>query len=178
MNVFVLNTGRCGSVTFSRAASHISNFTSGHETRSGQLGEGRLGYPDQHIEADNRLSWLLGRLDQKYGGDAFYVHLTRNVHETARSFAGRHDRGIMAAYHGSGILMGLRSPDPYELGLDYCHTVTANVEMFLRDKPLKMHFPLEDAAELFPVFCDRIGADVDIKAALGEFTVKHNATVS
>jgi len=42
MNVFVLNTGRCGSTTFSKACQHVSNFTSQHESRVGLLGDARL----------------------------------------------------------------------------------------------------------------------------------------
>ena len=67
MNVFILNSGRCGSTTWIRACTHIDNFSAGHETRSHLSGDARLDYPDRHIEADNRLSWLLGRLDRQYG---------------------------------------------------------------------------------------------------------------
>jgi hypothetical protein len=36
MRVFVLNTGRCGSLTFTRACqASISNYTAAHESRSG-----------------------------------------------------------------------------------------------------------------------------------------------
>jgi ferritin-like protein len=49
-------------MTFIRACQHITNYTAGHETRSTLLGEARVAYPDQHIEADNRLSWMLGKL--------------------------------------------------------------------------------------------------------------------
>jgi len=89
MNVFVLNTGRCGSTTFARACRHISNFSSAHESRTYLFGEERLAYPSNHIEVDNRLSWLLGRLDRKYGDRAVYVHLKRNIHDTAASFVAR-----------------------------------------------------------------------------------------
>ena len=41
MNVFILNTGRCGSRTFARACAHITNYTSAHESRSG-LHQARL----------------------------------------------------------------------------------------------------------------------------------------
>ena len=77
-NVFVLCTGRCGSTTLVEACGHLSNWTSGHETRTHLLGPARLAYPDGHIEADNRLSWLLGRLDEAFGDRAAYVHLTRD----------------------------------------------------------------------------------------------------
>lgn len=52
MNVFVLCAGRCGSTTFIKAAQHICNFTSGHETLSGFIGDVRFNYPLNHIEAE------------------------------------------------------------------------------------------------------------------------------
>ena len=85
MNVFVLSTGRCGSTTFIKACSHITNYSSAHESLSTRTGKQRLNYPENHIEADNRLSWLLGRLDNTYGDDAFYVHLNRNIEDTIAS---------------------------------------------------------------------------------------------
>ncbi|MHC4834220.1 MAG: hypothetical protein ACYTFH_10095, partial [Planctomycetota bacterium] len=60
MNVFILSTGRAGSMSFERACSHITNYSAGHETRSGFLGQRRFDYPQNHIESDNRLAWLLG----------------------------------------------------------------------------------------------------------------------
>ncbi len=45
MNVFVLTTGRSGSLTFAEACRHISNYSSGHETRVGLIGAERLAYP-------------------------------------------------------------------------------------------------------------------------------------
>ncbi|MEW8461604.1 MAG: hypothetical protein AB2653_14955 [Candidatus Thiodiazotropha endolucinida] len=78
MNIFILNAGRCGSTTFVQACQHISNYSAAHESRSTLTGKQRLSYPDNHIEADNRLCWLLGRLEREYGNDAYYVHLTRN----------------------------------------------------------------------------------------------------
>src|SRR6478752_4229315 len=119
MNIFVLCTGRCGSTTFIKACSHISNFTSAHESRAHLIGEDRLDYPTNHIEADNRLSWLLGRLGRKYGRDAVYVHLKRNMRDTAHSFANGGGGGIIKAYKGSGIIMGSpRKCDPMAVALD------------------------------------------------------------
>lgn len=45
MNVFVLCTGRCGSVTFVEACKHVTNYTSAHESRAGIAGPGRVQYP-------------------------------------------------------------------------------------------------------------------------------------
>ena len=98
MNVFILNSGRCGSTTFIKACQHIDNYTASHESRIGIPGSARLEYPDQHIEADNRLSWFLGRLDREYGDNAFYVHLQREAEATRQSFARRSQYGIMRAY--------------------------------------------------------------------------------
>ncbi|HIK35539.1 MULTISPECIES: hypothetical protein [unclassified Thermosynechococcus] len=70
MNVFVLWTSRCDSVTFAEACTFIANFNSAQESRTFLLGEAHLAYPDRHIEVDNRLAWFLGRLDQTYGDRA------------------------------------------------------------------------------------------------------------
>jgi len=177
MNVFVLSTGRCGSLAFSEACRHIRNFTSGHETRCNLLGDARFAYPDNHIECDNRLSWLLGRLEKAYGDRAIYVHLSRNDEDTARSYFRRYSRGIMKAYRGSGILAGLSErSDPMAVALDYCGTVNSNIELFLKDKSRKMEIHLESMEHDFPRFWDFIGAEGELSAALGEFHHRHNAT--
>ncbi|MFM8634352.1 MAG: hypothetical protein ACKOEX_06015, partial [Planctomycetia bacterium] len=70
-HVFVLCTGRCGSVTFAKACGHFRNYSTGHETNRAP-GPARLAYPDGHIEIDNRLAWFLGGLEERYGDDALY----------------------------------------------------------------------------------------------------------
>ena len=55
MRVFILSPQRCGSVTLSEACKHISNYSSGHETRK----KLELEYPDQHIEIDRFIIQLL-----------------------------------------------------------------------------------------------------------------------
>jgi len=176
VNVFVLGTGRCGSVTFIRACSHISNYSAGHESRATLVGAQRLAYPDNHIEADNRLSWLLGRLGETYGERAFYVHLSRQVPATAASFARRSGFGIMQAYR-EGILMGGQpQQSALDVALDYIETVEANIRLFLQDKPNSMKFTLENAAGDFREFWDRIGARGDYARASSEWSVCHNAS--
>src|SRR5664279_6422416 len=85
MNVFVLTTGRAGSESFIAACKHLTNYTAGHESQVSRLGPDRIQYPDRHIEADNRLAWFLGRLEERYGDEAFYVHLVRDRAATAAS---------------------------------------------------------------------------------------------
>ena len=179
-NVFVLCTGRCGSTTFARAAQHISNYSAGHETRTHHIGNARFAYPVAHIEADNRLSWLLGRLDAHYGDAAYYVHLQRDLLDTARSFLKRHDKGILRAYR-TDILMGASKELPADADflpvcVDYCQTVTANIEAFLANKTHRMSFHLETAEADWVRFWEWIGAEGDLSAALQEWRVKHNAS--
>jgi hypothetical protein len=76
-----------------RAFAHATNYTAGHETRSDVV-DGRLDYPDAHIEADNRLAWFLGSLDRHYGDEPCYVHLSRDPADVAASFVRRWDELI------------------------------------------------------------------------------------
>lgn len=177
MNVFVLCTGRSGSTTFHRACSHIVNYSTTHESNTTKVGPDRLRYPSDHIEVDNRLSWFLGRLDERFGDDAFYVHLTREEGLTATSFshrwAGRYS--IIRAY-GEGILRRKDRSD--EICLDYVRTVNANIAQFLRGRPRTMTIRLEQAANTFPTFWQRIGAEGDLDAAVAEFSVVHNPSAT
>jgi hypothetical protein len=172
MNVFVLCTGRCGSVTFAAAAGHISNFTAGHETHAAMLGADRLDYPPRHIEADNRLCWFLELVGRDYGPRAHYVHLVRDPEAVARSFADRWGTGIIRAYHRD-LLMAPES-EPLAVCRDYVDTVTAKIDAFLADKPHRMTFRIEHAADDWPTFWRWIGANGDLDASLAEWTVRHN----
>ena len=123
MNVFILSTGRCGSTTFIKACKHITNYTSAHESLVTKLGAHRFDYAPHHIESDNRLSWFLGRLDQLYGNDAFYVHLSRDKQQTIESFSQREKYGIMRAYKEGILLGGESDQSPQEIAQDYIETM-------------------------------------------------------
>jgi hypothetical protein len=179
MRVFVLCTGRCGSKTFVQACRHIHNFTAGHETRAGLFGAARLEYPDGHIEADNRLSWFLGPLDRRFGGEAFYVHLRRDSEQVARSFLRRFGQSrvsIIDAFAHAIVMQEHEWPaaDRLDLCRAYVETINENIALFLRDKPRKIEVQVERAAEDFARFWDAIGARGDRAAALAEWTIRHN----
>lgn len=174
-NVFVLNTGRCGSSTLMEACKHISNYSCGHESRSKLLGDARFGYPAFHIEVDNRLSWFLGRLDKHYGDNARYVHLMRNRNDTARSYVRRYPLSIVKAYRQTMLMGAVDGSKPMSICLDYCDTINTNIELFLKDKAYKMEFMLENAKHDFRKFWEFIGAEGDIDGALAEFDVSYNA---
>jgi hypothetical protein len=173
MNVFVLGTGRCGTYAFTQACRHITNYTVGHGSHVSVVGPARLNYPPNHIEADDRLSWFLGRLDERFGTGAFYVHLLRAQQQVARSFHRRWqaETGIMRHY-ARGILQ--HAGERFEICLDYWETVTANIRLFLKDKPQAMEIRLEHAPERFPEFWGRIGAEGDLRAAVAEWDVTHD----
>jgi hypothetical protein len=175
VNVFILNAGRCGSTSFIKACEHINNFSCAHESRASLTGRLRLDYPDHHIEADNRLSWLLGRLDKRYGDNAYYVHLTRDRKASVTSFVKRAHFGIMKAYR-EGQLMGGQGQSPEEIAEDYLETIETNITLFLKDKPNKSLFRLEQSTQDFQLFWHRIGAQGDLQMALAEWQILHNAS--
>lgn len=178
MNVFVLSTGRCGSTTFARACNHIKNYSAAHESRIGCLGAHRVAYPADHIEADNRLSWHLGRLQTTYGNDAFYVHLTRDSQAVARSFQKRtHWAGNIMPAYAHGILMSPDlDPSSFEVCLDYCETINENIRAFIADKTHRMTFRLETAATDLDRFWAAIGAVGDLDRARAEWHTDHNSS--
>jgi glycosyltransferase involved in cell wall biosynthesis len=172
-NVFVLCTGRNGSLGFARACGHFTNYTAGHETRKRELGEERLNFPASHIEVDNRLAWFLGRLEEKYGDDAVYVHLRRDPDAVAQSYNKRWDYwgGIVSAYAG-GIVLAK------ELGLDVARdmvrTIDENIKFFLKGKTRTFSIDIENIENDFAVFSKAIGAKGNMEAALAEFRERHN----
>lgn len=177
--IIVLCTGRCGSMTLSRACAHLTSHTAAHESLTHATGPARFAYPPNHIEIDNRLSWLLGRLDEAWGDRAAYVHLWRDPDEVANSFTQRANQGIIRAYR-QDILARSRNKSWKTPLIDYCRdyvdTVTANISHYLRDKSHVMQMTLETMPADFDRFCDWIGADGDLDAARSELRVVHNAT--
>jgi hypothetical protein len=176
MNVFVLNTGRCGSTTFIKACQHISNYTSSHESLLDKTGQQRLDYPDNHIEADNRLSWFLGQLDKKYSDDAVYVHLKRERQAVAESFSKRIDFGILKAYEQGILLHGEHRLSAFDIAVDYIDTVNANIELFLKDKTRKIDVSIETVTTDFPRFWEMIGARGDLDEAIKQWSINYNAS--
>jgi len=179
MHIFVLGTGRCGSFSFIEACKYITNFTCGHETRSQKLGPARFDYPKNHIEADNRLSWHLGELEQKFPEQVFYVHLKRDRDKTAKSFSKRFfkKKSMVDAYAG-GIKMNppemLSKEEQLQVCYDYVDTVTANIDEFLKHQPQHITIQLENIKEDFEKFWNAIQAEGDLQAALNSFNQRHN----
>ncbi len=183
MNVFILNTGRCGSSAFIKACSYITNYSSAHESKNGLLQKSRFNYPKNHIEADNRLSWQLGKLDEAYGNDAIYVHLKRSTKDTAKSFARRYSHGIIKAFYITLISNNQpktikrisKQSEPIDVAIDYCDTVNSNIKFFLKDKKHKILINIENIDKDFILFWKLIDAKGNINDALNEFNIRHNS---
>lgn len=182
MNVFILCTGRCGSTTIIKACKHITNYSNGHETLSRNVGTGRLAYPINHIEADNRLSWFLGELESKYGDSPYYVHLIREKNATVNSFNKRWSGkvSIIKAFC-EGLLMkpitGLSEEERLEICEYYYDTVNKNISNFLVNKSKTLTIYLESMAEGFETLWNEIGAEGDFDKALGELKVNYNSSI-
>lgn len=181
MRIFILCTGRTGSKSFVKACENLNNFTAGHETRSKLLGDERFDYPDNHIEADNRLSWFLGTLDKKYGKEAFYIHLTRDKQKVVDSFKNRwtNQGSIMKAFSEGILMQGQKnksSQEQIQIISSYYDTVNDNIVSFLKDKPNKMDIRLETINEDFRRFCEVINAEGNIDLAISTFAIPTNTS--
>lgn len=175
MNIFVLGTGRCGTLTFYKACQHITNYTCGHETKTKVLGDDRVKFPDNHIEIDNRLVWHLGLLSYHNSSNNYFIHLRRDRDSVAKSFLKRFNAGIMDAYR-RGIKGGVQG-DPKEIALDYVDNVEETTLMFFDYMSMKnrvVFINIEDPKYRFKKFWKDIGAQGDLEAALKEFDIKHN----
>ncbi len=169
MNVFVLCTGRCGSLTFARARRFIENYTSAH----GSDPQMRLDYPDDHIEVDNRLPWLLGRLDEAYP-DAYFVHLLRNLEDTVRSFVERGSNRRTSPLHGFMFALKQGKADsPKATAEELVDTINANIRHYLQRRP-HVTIQIEDPQAGFTRMWREIGGVGDRSAALAALTECHN----
>ena len=182
MNIFALSTGRCGSTTFTRSFSHATNYTSGHESHARWIGKDYFIYPDNHIESDNRLSWMLGSLDKYYGDNPIYVHLSRNTEEVVQSHSKRYspdtNTGIMSAF-GHGILQQPASYNSKDLNLVanmYVEVVTHNIESFLSNKSKVIRFDTANPEESVHKIWEMGKIEGDIHKALQEWNYKYNAS--
>lgn len=179
MRVFVLGTGRCGTTTFVRACEHLTNFTAGHETRTRLINADRFRYPDDHLEADNRLTWFLGELGDRFP-DARYVHLRRDPDQVTESFLNRWRPTSIIETFGTSIVQrpaGWPVGKRRDVARFYIDTVTTNVEAFLRGRDA-MTMWLHEADTAFPKFLNWIDAQGDLTAARAEWRVQHNKSVA
>lgn len=177
MRIFVLTAGRTASTTFSNACGSIKGMSSGHETNAGVV-EGRLEYPENHIEVDNRLIWFLPMLEEKYNEDVIYVYLKRSPSEVAKSYKKRWyvNCSVVRAFFNN-ILMAERIPTDVEKDKAcelYAHLADKTIEHFLSGKDNKYVVNVESLEDDFLGFIESVGFDFDKDAAISIIRQKSN----
>lgn len=167
MRCFVIGTGRCGTMTFAEACKSIDGFTVGHETRTAQIP--RFDYPDNHIEIDGHLQWVLPQLLTEYP-DAIYVHLIRDKKECVESLAQR-EQSMKAYAHLLGIPHGDREA--------VASTLYDNQnELIARLLPRNaLTIRIEDIEARLPALIQRLDATYQSGEASRAARKRYNATV-
>lgn len=172
-NVFILCAGRTASTSFYNACSHISNYSCAHESTAQLLGKDKISYPENHIEIDNRLAWFTAQLDNNYGDNSYYVYLTRDKQQIAKSYLERWhlNESIVKAY-GHGVLMKpkITKEERFDICLDYVDHVDKTIIYFLENKKNVMVIDVSDLKEKFTHFFNWIEGKGNISCCLEEFS--------
>lgn len=169
MRIFITGTGRCGTVTLSKALAHVSNMTVGHETRSKALD---FSYPDNHIEVDPHLLWRLNGLEYLYPAshDTRYWFLGRDPSATIKSLS---KRGSMR--HWGQLAFMNPDIDPEIAARTFYQTCLAVMGHW--ERPLDAHWlvtPIQ--AGPFRDFWDVNGLEGDFEKALATVRTVYNAS--
>lgn len=169
MRVFVLGTGRCGTVTFSKACTLIKNFSSSHESKTSFSRKkfGCFEYPENHIEIDPRLSYHYPILKKKYP-EAIFFHLKRNREECVVSLSKRKSLSNYSIFH-----YGWFDGDYRRAAEMYYDNTTLMLENYIyHDKTLLLYNIKED----FIKFCKIIKANCEQEKAGVILEKKFNKT--
>lgn len=169
--VFVVGTGRCGTVSFNHACRHMSNYQTGHESRCGFLE-----YPDQWIEVSHHLRCVITHLRYKYP-DALWVHLLREPEACIKSLAALEDGKVMMAYRHLYHSV-VPSDRLIDIAFRYYWCENDNIRAQLApippEKRREMH--LETIKDEWPEFWRWVGAEGDLGSSLASWDVKRNTT--
>jgi len=191
MRIFVTGTGRCGSVTFSKACRHVANYTCGHETHTNKprdkvpkdeagwagalYAEVRLAgdianwdYPDGHIEVSPQLVLGIPILRKRYPA-AKWVHLVRRDRDACAASLARWSD--MRAFGGYWFL-NYRA-DKLSVAYVVYDTILGLCESLLPDA---FTLELERAQEQWPACWDFMGAAGDLAASARQWTRRYNAS--
>ena len=164
MRVFVIGTGRCGTVTFSKACSHFNNYTSGHESKTQN---NDLVYADNHIECDPHLFWQLPNLIERYP-DAIIIHLKRERESCIESLSKRPSLKKYQAF--TEMTNNFNANQIATKYYDFC---TKTIEHVIGDC---MTMNLTPSIEKWTEFCEMIGevSNSEIEKSFAEWNTKHN----
>lgn len=164
MRIFVVGTGRCGTVTFSKAASHATNYTVGHESKAGRVADWE--YPDNHIEVSSQLVIAIPILREIYP-DAKWVWMIRDRDECVKSLA-RLD--AMDAF--SFVFFQQKRPYRIEVASAVYDLLNGLCDECLPRN--RMVFLLRDAKESWKRTWTNMWCEGDFDASLKEWDTKYN----
>lgn len=173
MKVFVLGTGRCGTMTFAKACSHITNYTSGHETHAGRID---LNFPNNHIEIDAHLCHYLSILLQKYP-TAVYVHLQRNQEDCIKSLSKR--RSFVSWANFAFQIKRTLTPAEYKkLAEIHYHNTNDMIPRLIHseNKATYIHVDIEQALQQWLQFWTTLSAKGAFNRAAREFYFRYNSS--
>ncbi len=167
MRIFVVGTGRCGTVTFHHACMHIDNFISGHESFSKQLFENDFVIPDGRIEVDPHFAHFLPVLIKKYP-EAKWVHLVRErikcVESIAKTNGLKHYVKLVSMNNDVSMIKAA--------GMFY-DVVNANISKWMMDcNHIEMH--LENLTNEWDGFWNWIGAKGNFKSSVEQLSINYN----
>lgn len=167
MRVFVIGTGRCGSVSFRVACSFMTNYTTGHETKCGLLE-----YPDNFIEVNPHLRCCVAHVANKYP-DALWVHLLRKPETCIPSLAALDHGAIMRAY---ASLYGsvMPSENIADIAYRYYWAETDAIRSHLKSVAKSHTMHLETIQDEWAHFWNLIGAEGNYAASLHSWGTPHN----
>ena len=170
MRVFVVGTGRCGSVSFREACRHATNYTAGHESKCGLLE-----YPDAWIEVNPQLRCCIPHLAEKYP-DASWVHLVRTPETCIPSLAALGHGSVMHSYrllHNSVV----PSDDPRDVAYRYYWAENDAIRVMLAacvPETQRMVVRLEDVKAQWADFWRFARCEGDYEASLRSWDVRRN----
>lgn len=168
MNIFVVGTGRCGTVTFSKAAAHCTNYSVGHETKAGRVADWH--YPDNHIEVSSQLVIAIPLLRKRYP-DAQWIHLVREREACSRSLARM--THVMRAF--SWVWFQQPAPSLPAAGEVVYDLVNGLCEDMLGESWDYYRLQLERVHDDWRVCWDFMECEGDYEKSLAEWNTRHNA---
>lgn len=170
--VFIVCTGRCGSVSFREACRYATNYRTGHESHCGFLE-----YPDQWIEVNNHLRCVIPHMANKYP-DALWVHLIREPKGCIRSLERMNDGAHMRAYQALyPSVMPSHNLGDVAYRYYWAENDAINVQLTaLVANPQRRVMRLESIKDEWADFWQWIGAEGDDQASLAAWDVRRNTT--
>lgn len=163
--MFVVGTGRCGSVSFAVACQHITNFTAAHETDNYELV-----YPDDHIEVNAMLRAPMAVLMDRYP-NARWVHLIRERSACVPSLEALAHGEVVRCY---GRINRTTIPEDHRAEAEAYYDYENAAIAAMLERRESMTFRLENRFQDWKRFWSWIGAEGNLKASLYSWSFKRN----